>query len=223
MSELTFSAAFLVGLAGSVHCIGMCGGVISAFSFATPPNANKELYALAYNIGRISTYVMLGALTGYAGSIFSSANVTNFPILDYISIVFLFLLAFYISDIWKGLSYLEKLGGIIWRRVQPISKKLIPIKSPFHAILYGALWGFLPCGLIYSSLTWSLSSQSALQGAGMMLAFGLGTLPALVLISLGFQSLLPIIQSKKTRQGVALILVLSGIFLLYRQFQGTVI
>ncbi len=223
MTELNFSAAFLVGLAGSVHCIGMCGGVVSAFSFATPKHANKEVYAFAYNTGRIFTYAVLGAFTGFLGSIISSANVTDIPILNYISILFLFLLAFYISDVWKGLSHLEKVGSVIWRRIQPISKKLIPIKTPFHAFIYGSLWGFLPCGLIYSSLTWSLSSQSAWMGAGMMLAFGLGTLPALILISFGFQSLLPIMQSRKTRLFVAFLLVLSAIFLLYQQFQGTVI
>ncbi|MEM0909334.1 MAG: sulfite exporter TauE/SafE family protein [Pseudomonadota bacterium] len=223
MADVTFAAAFLVGLAGSVHCIGMCGGVVSAFSFATPQHANKEVYTLAYNAGRILTYVILGALTGFIGSIISSANVTDLPILDFISIGFLFLLAFYISDIWKGLSHLERLGSIIWRRVQPLSKKFIPIKTPFHAMIYGAIWGFLPCGLIYSSLTWSLSSQSAIQGAGMMLAFGLGTMPALILISLGFQSILPIMQKRATRLFVAFLLALSAIVLLYRQFQGTVI
>ncbi|MGQ8363698.1 sulfite exporter TauE/SafE family protein [Glaciecola sp. 1036] len=222
MSDLSIFSAFLVGLAGSVHCIGMCGGVISAFSFATPPNANKQLYSLAYNLGRILTYAFLGAITGYLGSIVSSSLVTDVPVLRYVSIAFLFLLAFYISGIWRLLSHLEAAGKIIWKRIQPLSKKFLPAKTPFHAIAYGAIWGFLPCGLIYSALTWSLASGSATQGALLMFSFGLGTLPSLLIISFGLQSLLPYFQHPISRYLIAASIFLSGLILLFQEFGVTV-
>ncbi|MFC3121730.1 sulfite exporter TauE/SafE family protein [Agaribacter flavus] len=216
MQEINLLAAFFIGIAGSVHCVGMCGGLVTAFTFGMPVNANKQLFTLAYNCGRILSYTLVGTFTGYLGSIVSSANHTDFPILEYISIGFLILLALYISDLWKGLSYLERLGGLLWRRVQPLSKRFIPIKNTKHAFVYGMIWGYLPCGLVYSALTWSLASGSAVNGALLMLAFGLGTLPALLLISFGAKQLVPLLQHKVSRYVLALTLFSSAVFLLFR-------
>jgi sulfite exporter TauE/SafE len=140
--------------------------------------------------------------------------------LNIISASFLILLALYISDWWKGLSALERMGGYLWRRIQPYSKKLIPFKHPGYAIGYGAIWGWLPCGLVYSALTWSLASTSATSGALFMLMFGLGTFPALIATSLGASFLVPIFQHPMLRTLIALILFTFAIFLLLPIFQG---
>lgn len=220
MAEYGFITAFLIGLAGGVHCIGMCGGIATAFSFAIPKTESKSLYILAYNIGRISSYTLAGAISGYIGAIASTSLTTTIPILNIISAVFLILLALYISDWWKGLASLERLGGHLWRRIQPYSKKFIPFKNKAYALAYGSIWGWLPCGLVYSALTWSLASGSALDGALFMLFFGLGTFPALIATSMGASFLIPIFQHPLFRTFIALIFITFAIFLLFPIFQG---
>ena len=207
MFEINYLGAFLIGIAGGVHCIGMCGGIASAFSFAIPKGESQLPYIISYNLGRILSYTMAGAITGFIGGIATLNIQTNLPILHIISIVFLVLLALYIGDWYKGLSALEKLGGVLWKVISPWSKKLIPFKNPVYTMAYGMIWGWLPCGLVYSVLTWSLASESALQGALVMLSFGLGTLPTLLAASLGASFLVPIFQHKMTRKIISLLLL----------------
>jgi hypothetical protein len=206
MLDINYLGAFLIGIAGGVHCIGMCGGIASAFSFAIPKGQSPLPYIFSYNLGRILSYTIAGAVTGFIGGIATVNINSNLPILQIISIVFLILLALYIGDWYKGLSYLEKLGGELWRRIAPLSKKLIPFKNPLYTLLYGMVWGWLPCGLVYSVLTWSLASESAMQGALVMFSFGLGTLPTLLAASLGASFLVPIFQHKMTRKIISLLL-----------------
>lgn len=220
MIEFSYVSAFLVGLAGGVHCIGMCGGIAGAFTFAIPKGASQSPYLLAYNLGRILAYSIAGGITGYLGSIFSNSLASGLAILQMLSIGFLLLLALYISDLYKGLSALEKAGGTLWRKLAPLGKKLIPFKSPFHTIAYGFIWGWLPCGLVYSALSWSLASGNAIQGALFMFSFGLGTLPALLASSVGASFLLPLLQHKRTRQIIALLLFVFAIFLTFRLFDS---
>lgn len=220
MSELTYLSAFLIGLAGGVHCIGMCGGIASAFTFAIPKDKSHTPYIASYNVGRIISYTIAGAITGYLGSLFASSVITGLLILQSLSIIFLLLLALYISELYKGLIFFEKFGAKFWRYIVPVGKKLIPFKSPFHTLLYGMIWGWLPCGLIYSALTWSLASGSLVQGALFMFFFGMGTLPALIASSMGASFLIPILQSRTTRLSIAGILFLFAVFLISELFLG---
>ena len=213
MLEINFLGAFLIGIAGGVHCIGMCGGIASAFSFAIPKGQSQLPYILSYNLGRILSYTFAGALTGFIGGIASVNIQTSIPILQIISIVFLVLLALYIGDWYKGLSALEALGAKVWKRISPISKKLIPFKNPIYTVAYGAIWGWLPCGLVYSVLTWSLASESVFQGALIMFSFGLGTLPTLIATSIGAGFLVPIFQHRVTRKIISLFLLCFALIL----------
>ena len=203
MQDFSYLSAFLIGLAGGVHCIGMCGGIASAFTFAIPKNQSQTRYILSYNIGRVTSYTIAGAITGYLGSLFASSVILGLLILQSLSIIFLILLALYISNLYKGLIYFERAGANLWRYLAPAAKKLIPFKSPMHTLMYGMIWGWLPCGLVYSALTWSLASGSLLQGGLFMLCFGLGTLPALIATSMGAGFLIPILQNKVTRMSIA--------------------
>jgi sulfite exporter TauE/SafE len=220
MSEFSYFSAFLIGLAGGVHCIGMCGGIASAFTFAIPKGQSQTPYIASYNLGRILSYTIAGAFTGYLGSLFASSVLTGLLILQSLSIIFLILLALYISDLYKGLIYFEKLGAKLWRYLSPVGKRLIPFKSPFHTLLYGMIWGWLPCGLVYSALTWSLASGSLIGGGLFMFFFGLGTLPALVASSIGASFLIPMLQSRVTRLCIAGILFLFAVFLILDLFFG---
>lgn len=207
MNDLSFVSAFVIGLAGGVHCVGMCGGIVGAFSYAVPKNSNMFAYTLAYNFGRITSYVIAGGISGWAGYLFAQQINQGIIILQFVSGVFLVLLGLYVAGWWQGLSKIEKLGRNFWQLISPWSKKLLPFKSPIQALPYGMIWGWLPCGLVYSVLTWSLASGSALQGSMIMAGFGLGTLPIMVLMATGFHKIQQLIQTPIAKVLMGLLLI----------------
>lgn len=218
MIELSLWSAFLVAMLGGGHCIGMCGGLMMAVGMQLPQP--KWLYLLTYNLGRISSYALAGGLVGSLGQ---ASSVLEFilpiqQILFLLSSLMLLLLGLYIANLWHGLLLIEKLGGRLWVRVEPWARKLLPIQHLPQAFFAGMLWGWLPCGLVYSVLIGALASGSAQNGAIMMLMFGLGTLP--MLISLGFASakLKPVLQSERLRMICGGMIAMFGIMGLYRLF-----
>lgn len=216
MTELSLFSAVLIGLAGSVHCVGMCGGIVSAFSFVIPKGAAQWPYILAYNVGRIGSYTILGGLTGYMGSLVTANLSGGLMALQLISAGFLVLMACYIGNWWRGLSHLERFGSVLWRKIRPWSKTLLPFKHPLYAVPYGVIWGWLPCGLVYSTLTWSLASGNGYQGAAIMLCFGLGTLPALIAMAASIESIKLLLTHPLTRQIVAVCLVVFALSMLWQ-------
>lgn len=214
--DINLVSAFLIGLAGSVHCVGMCGGIVSAFSFILPKNQSPMPYMLMYNCGRIISYVVAGAITGLVGSILTVQLNTPIHILTTLSSVLLILMGLYIGGWWQLLTVLEKAGGLIWKRISPYSKKFLPFTTPMQALPYGFIWGWLPCGLVYSTLTWSLAAGTAFGGAAIMLAFGLGTLPALLSIGASAHSIKPLLTHKYFRKIVAILLIAYGLLLIIK-------
>lgn len=189
MTESLLLTAFLVGLLGGVHCLGMCGGVVGTLTFNLSPQHQLSQwrmlpYQLAYNLGRISSYVIAGALIGLLAASLSSL-VPFLPFQQALQVfagVFMIALGLYLAGWWAGVVQVERLGGALWKRLQPYTQKLTPVTSLHQAWLYGLVWGWLPCGLVYSVLIMAFSAASASQGALIMLAFGLGTLPNLMLM-----------------------------------------
>ena len=214
-TEISFLAALLIGLAGGVHCLGMCGGITIALQSAVPDKANSHAYALSYHLGRIGSYTIAGAFTGFLGSIVSSQIKLGISLLTLLSAILLILLACYIGNWYRGLVILERGGTIIWRQIQPLASRFLPFSSPVSAFGYGAVWGWLPCGLVYSTLSWSLASGSWFNGGLIMLAFGLGTLPAMLAVSFGAQSIKTLFQKAWLRQCVAVALLFYGTYLLF--------
>ncbi|WP_127471722.1 sulfite exporter TauE/SafE family protein [Thiomicrorhabdus aquaedulcis] len=184
-----YITAFVVGILGGVHCLGMCGGVVGALTFSLEPRVQRSwprmmLFQLAYNFGRIGGYAIMGALFGLLGAQLGSL-VTFLPVqqaLQVLAGVFMISLGLYLGGWWFGVVQIERLGAKLWSRIQPLANKLTPIKRLDQAWLYGTVWGWLPCGLVYSMLIMALSAGSALQGGLVMLAFGLGTIPNLLLM-----------------------------------------
>lgn len=215
MTEFSLLSAFLIGLAGGVHCLGMCGGITLAMRAASPAGSNHLPFAVSYHSGRIVSYAIAGALTGLIGSMVSTSSHAAALSLNFLSIVMLVLMALYIGQWYRGLTKLEQAGAVLWRHIQPFSKRFIPFKTPLHAFPYGAIWGWLPCGLVYSTLTWALASQSAQQGLLIMLAFGLGTFPIMILASVGASALLRVFKHPLTRQLFAFSLIIYAAFLLH--------
>ena len=209
-------AALLVGFLGSAHCVGMCGGIASVMSLNGVTKSKKTLTTLLYNIGRIISYMVAGALVG--GAVSSAASLLqDYAILNYlriVSAVMMIILALYIGKWWHGLLYIEKLGEYLWKFISPLTKALLPLSSPLHALPLGLLWGWLPCGLVYSSLTWAAVSGSALNGSLIMAAFGFGTLPSMLLLGLGANYVNQLKSSPIFRQFGAIVLLSYGVYIL---------
>jgi hypothetical protein len=200
----------------------MCGGIVGAFTYAIPKGAPVLPYTLAYNAGRIFSYILAGSLTGGAGFLFAQQLHQGIVILQFISGIFLFFLGLYIAGWWQGLNKIEKLGLHLWQVIRPWSKKLLPFKSPVYALPYGMIWGWLPCGLVYSVLTWSLASGSIKQGAMIMAGFGLGTLPIMLLMALGFDKVKHLLQHPATKKIMGILLLLFACAQIFKAISGSV-
>lgn len=173
---------FLVGLLGGVHCLGMCGGIVGALSLGAP---DWRLH-LAYNGGRLLSYVLAGILIGALGG-FGLSLGGQWPVrllLFLIANLMLVGMGLYLLGLPQLLLPLERLGGMLWYRLQPFGRRFLPARSVAQAFPLGVLWGWLPCGLVYSALATALGTGSAAKGGLAMLAFGLGTLPNLLLAGL---------------------------------------
>jgi sulfite exporter TauE/SafE len=224
-SGISLFPVFLVGLAGSVHCAGMCGGIVGALSMAgrraavpalagpafpvpvrsvTTVSSSAPALAnvMAYNAGRIASYAGAGALAGAAAG--GASMLGRLPALQagawVAANLMLVALGLYLMDAWRGLALLERGGQALWRRITPQLARLQPLDSPGRMFAAGALWGWLPCGMVYSVLVTAMLSGSALGGASVMLAFGLGTLPMLAAIGLAGMQL----RAQLARRGVRL-------------------
>ncbi|MDD5391059.1 MAG: sulfite exporter TauE/SafE family protein [Gallionellaceae bacterium] len=190
MPEISFLAVFLTGLLGGAHCVGMCGGIVAAISLQ-PGGKQPFTFHLAYSAGRIASYSAAGALAGLIGSAAFLSD-TLYPAqqgLYFLAQVVLILLGLYLAGLNQSVLVLERVGGVVWRRVQPLLARVMPIRSLPQALAAGALWGWLPCGLVYSVLVSALASGGAGQGATLLLLFGLGTLPNLLLMGWAADSL----------------------------------
>ena len=174
--EPSLLAALVIGIAGGGHCIGMCGGISAALSLGVPKGRTAIAYSLAFNLGRISSYAAIGALIGLGAQVLQLNQYLNASL--WLAGLMLMLMGLSIGQWWQGVKRVEHLGKFIWRGLQPLTKPLMPIKSVPQALALGGLWGWLPCGLVYSSLIWASSANDWQSSSLLMLAFGIGTLPA---------------------------------------------
>lgn len=223
MDDYSLVGALIVGLMGAGHCIGMCGGLVGALSANLPKQqagnalVNQLGYLLSYNSGRIISYTLAGALVGASTSalgLMFNADI-YLLVLRIFAGVMMIITGLYIAQIWAGVVQIEKLGKGLWRLISPIANRFIPIKNRGHAFIAGSLWGWLPCGLVYSMLTWSVAAGNAVDGALIMLAFGLGTLPALLSAGIAASSFSRLVQNKAVRIISGLALIAFGVQTLY--------
>lgn len=215
--SLDFFSAFVIGLLGSGHCIVMCGGISTMLTTAISDVSKNKKYLIvfAYNFGRIASYSLIGALVAFTSSM--ATKEIGFPVaaLKTIAGIFLILLGLYLGQWVMWLSNIEHLGKSIWRHISPQTKKFIPIRNIKSAFALGALWGWLPCGLVYSTLTWALASADAVNGALIMFFFGLGTLPALLSVSLGTINIKSLLSNIVFRKLAAISVIIYGFYTIY--------
>ncbi len=200
--------------------------LIGAFSSQLPPAAGKNQFVarlqflLTYNLGRILSYAAAGALVGGSASALGLLFDLDLYLitLRVIAGVMMIATGLYIANIWSGIVQVERLGKFIWRFIAPIANRVLPIQTAPQAFLGGILWGWLPCGLVYSTLTWAVASNSAQQGALITIAFGIGTLPALLSFGMSSNIFGQWVKHKAVRFISGGILVLFGLQTLYIAF-----
>ena len=245
--------ALATGFLGSVHCLGMCGGISATVALASPFGDNSKLVpgspqvaiinmsarvvdtahtslsvansnVLAFNVGRISSYAIAGGLAGTLGGALAGIG-QGWVISDTLSArTTLFVLAnlmvmftgLYLMGFPQLLAPLERAGGHLWRRISPLTRGLLPLRSTGHAALFGMLWGWIPCGMVYAMLLTAMSSGSAGNGMATMLAFGAGTLPAMLLSGWAAGTLQRWTRRPRVRFVAGLIVVTLGAFGLAR-------
>ncbi|MER0041611.1 sulfite exporter TauE/SafE family protein [Pseudomonas sp. MGal98] len=207
-------SALILGLLGGGHCLGMCGGLMGALSLAIPAERRHQRLRLlvAYNAGRILSYTAAGLLLGLAGWALASGPLAT--VLRSIAGLLLIAMGLYLAGWWSGLTRIETLGRGLWHRLQPITRRCMPITSLPRALLLGGLWGWLPCGLVYSTLLWAASQGDALHSAALMFAFGLGTLPVLLATGLAAERLVGLLRRRGVRVAGGLLVILFGLWTL---------
>lgn len=219
MPETGYLAVFLIGLLGGTHCVGMCGGIVSAMTVNVVrmpgEGASREWpLHLAYNLGRISSYTLAGAAMGAIGTVGMLFNdILPIQLGLYVAAnLMLVALGLYLTGFTRALSGVERAGHHLWARIQPLTRRFLPARNVAQAFPLGLLWGFLPCGLVYSVLATALVTGAAERGAMLMLAFGLGTLPNLLLAGLLLRRLKEVVRNRAVRAGSGLVVLAFGVY-----------
>jgi sulfite exporter TauE/SafE len=171
---------------------------------------------LAYNTGRIASYATAGAILGLlsAGAFQLTAQHQALSIARIVTGIFTIGLGLYVSGWWPQFGVLEKLGEKLWTIIEPFGRHFLPADRPSKALFFGMIWGWLPCGLVYTALVWSLTSGSATKGAALMAGFGLGTLPAMFMTGLAARWFAEVGRKLWVRRLAGLLLMGLGLYLL---------
>ncbi|WP_049629004.1 sulfite exporter TauE/SafE family protein [Cellvibrio sp. pealriver] len=209
------TAAFLLGLFSSAHCVGMCGGIMGALSMAIPAHAKARRWVIlvTYNVGRILSYALMGVLVGvFARQIAESGGATW---LRWLAGGLLIAMGLYLANWWRGLTYLENAGRYLWVYLQPLGKPLMPVDNPGKALLLGGLWGWLPCGLVYTALGYAMAQGDGVGAGLVMLAFGLGTLPSVLATGFAAQQLGRLLQRPQLRWSMAVLVIIFGLWTIW--------
>ncbi len=219
----TYVTAFLVGLLGGVHCLTMCGGLVSSLTLGLDPRRRRDPWRLlplqlGYNLGRVAGYGLAGALAGGLGAILLQLDSLQLVARGLYALagVVMVLLGLYLGDWWRQLAQVERLGLLLWRRLQPLTRRWLPVRRLDQALAIGLIWAWIPCGLVYSVLITAVATGSPRDGALVMLAFGAGTLPNLLGIGLLAGAAARLAEQRRWRQTAGLFIVGCGLYALWQ-------
>ena len=215
MTWALFLAAFSMGLFGSPHCLGMCGGIVTAFGLSMQhvSDSKKNGLILTYHLGRLISYALLGLIASLVGvAIFQSIMSNSAPRIVLGAVLMLIGLAMLGLPLF---NHLEKVGMRFWQSLAPLRKKVFPIDSFGKALFAGLLWGFLPCGLVYGALMMAIAGNNIATGAALMFVFGLGTIPMLIATQKTVGMLQSSIKQFRLRQINGVIMMLSGLAVIF--------
>ena len=214
-----FLTLFIVGLLGAGHCAGMCGGIVGALSLQSGPKTPALILHLAYNMGRMASYVTAGFVVGALGQLMGPLMPLQRGLYLLASLM-LVAMGVYLLGWTQSLAWIERGGQTLWQRIQPLTRCFLPVRGVAQALPLGLLWGWLPCGLVYSALATALASGSAARGGLTMLAFGLGTLPNLLLAGLLVTRFRRFAQARATRTVAGLVVAGYGAWGLLNLLRG---
>jgi len=211
----SYLVAFAMGLATSLHCVGMCGSIIGTLTLSLSPDVrnNKRLlipFVFNYNFGRITSYTLAGAIAGVVESFIPApiTEINGYRILQILSAIIMASAGLYIAGWLPRFAYIEKAGVHFWKLIEPYGRKLIPVKDHVQAYLFGMVWGWLPCGLVYTALALALTTGDVTKSALTMFSFGLGTLPAVMGIGIMTSVLTRLSRMQRFKQVVGLFMIL---------------
>ena len=223
-----YFTALLVGLLGGVHCLTMCGGLVGTLTLGLDAGIRRDPrrllpYQLTYNLARIAGYAFAGALFGGLGALLLEFDALQRMqrVLYGLAGVMMILLGLYLAGWWRLLAVVERLGGRLWRRLEPLARRFLPVRTLAQAAIIGFIWAWIPCGLVYSVLITAVATGSPLDGALLMLAFGIGTLPNLLGIALLAGAAARIAERDWIRQTAGLLVIGFGGYALWQLGLGT--
>lgn len=210
----SYITAFLLGLFSTIHCIAMCGSVIGALTLSLPVEVRESQrkmlpYVFNYNLGRLLSYGLAGVIVGLL-----SSPLTEFgghAVLRYVSVVVMIAMGLYLAGWFPKFALMERMGVPIWRKLQPIGQKLLPVRTMKQAFLLGTVWGWLPCGLVYAALAVAATVGEPVKASLVMLAFGVGTLPAVMGAGLFTGLLASMARAKHLRQLAGLSIIVMAL------------
>lgn len=221
--EIGYLGAFLMGLFGALHCVGMCGSITGVLTFSLPMETRNNSVRLLgylgyYSLGRILSYTLAGALAGAfgAGLLFEISPQYGHSILLLTATLLMIAVGLYLAGWFPAFARIEKVGAPIWKKLEPLGRKLLPVSAPWQALLYGMIWGWLPCGLVYSALFVALGQGGMIQGGVFMLLFGVGTLPAVMATGIFADQILRFARNPQMR-------MLAGVLLIIFALTGMII
>ena len=224
MTEIVpaLTAALLAGLLGSAHCLGMCAGISGLFAVNSNITTlrNQIPMALTYNAGRVMSYAVLGIIVGAFGSVIVKTTPGIAGGIRLLSGVVIILVGLKVAFDLRLLNPIERMGGTLWARIAPAAQRLVPVTSIPRALGLGLVWGWLPCGLVYSVLLIAATSATPVNGAAIMITFGVGTMPAMVMTGLGAAKLSQLMRRRGTRLGLGLLIVILGLLTIAMPLSG---
>lgn len=203
------ATAFVTGLLGSAHCFGMCAGISGLFAVSANVTSLKTQLpkAIGYNLGRVLSYALLGVLVAIIGKTMVSGIPDIAAPVRFASGVLIILVGLQLAFGWRILSPLESVGAKIWNRIAPAAKGLVPVETITQAVGLGLIWGWLPCGLVYSVLLLAATTADPVNGGLVMIAFGLGTMPAMIATGLSASKLAQFVSGKRVGAGLLIIVL----------------
>src|SRR5690554_6366095 len=213
---LSYSSAFVIGLLGSTHCLGMCGGISAWLSMAMPVGEGfrlrQTLLLIAFNFGRIGSYALIATLVALLSTQAASQWRWAGLLLMTIAGLLLIMMGLSMGQWWQGIRFLERVGTPVCTSLSPLTKRSIPLNNAGHALALGALWGWLPCGLVYSTLGWAALQPTVPAAALTMFFFGLGTLPSMLATGYAANWIRGIKSNQGFRKISGVLLILFGLW-----------
>jgi sulfite exporter TauE/SafE len=210
----SFFVALLMGLFSAFHCLGMCGSIIGSLTLSLKREIreNKRLllpFVASYNAGRVLSYSMAGMLAGFAENMLSMplGEGHGHRILQILSAIVMLGAGLHIGGWFPRFAYIEKFGNVVWRRIEPYGRRLVPVETLPRAFVFGMVWGWLPCGLVYTALALAATTGDVFRSTFTMLAFGLGTMPAVMGVGIMTSWMVKLSNMKRFRELTGIVLI----------------